>query len=409
MMREKYQNRETEMALNVVNGAINSVRTNNILKTGCRIFQDNTIGVAGCFGEASEDTWQLAKKHIQNGISYPWPLTQGIRRERDKREEQLSDSEYLERAEQLLDILKKRFPYLIFSNKMRRAEVEMSLSNELDTMMVHKDRYYTVELIFKGIDSVNVIDDALIFVGRSFNPENIISTYAPVLEAFNNRVKLPEPGLYPVLTAYTNFSGKFESDLNGRLIGSGGSFFSSKAGAKLFADNFSLVIDRSDESVLPANSFFDFEGSLLPNDRYFLIENGIVHSGYADRRTASDFNIPATAAAGGEYDDVPAISSPGMIPGFTHSSVSGLLKEADGPVIMIGMMDGGDFTDEGIFASPVQSAYLIEEGRIIGRLPELRLRGSITDLFGKNYIGTSPELLLNGNVTTMLRAEISEA
>jgi PmbA protein len=409
MIREKYQARGTEMTLSVVNGEINSVRSNSILKTGCRVFQDNKIGVAGCFGEAAEDTWQLARKHIQNGISYPWPLTKGVWRERDQREEKLSDSEYLSRAEKFLDMLKQRFPYLMFNNKMRRAEIENIITNDLGTSMVQKDRYYTVELIVKGVDSVNVIDDALVSVARKFDPEQIISTYAPIFVVFNNRVKLPKPGLYPVLTAYSHFSGKFESDLNGRLMGSGGSLFSSKAGEKMFSDKFSLVIDRSDESVLPGVPFFDFEGSMLPNDRYSLIENGVIRSGYADRRTASDFNIPSTAAAGGEYDDVPVISVPDMVPGFTHASISDLLKEADGPVVLISMMGGGDYTSDGMFASPVQTAYLIEDGRIIGRLPELKLRGSITDLFGKNYIGASPELLLNGSVTIMLKAEINEA
>ena len=396
------------MTLNV-RGGNNSVRSTDIVKTGCRVYDKNMIGVAGCFGEPTTEIRQLAENHLQYGISYPWPLTKGVIRERDRRKEDLSDNEYLSRAEKLLEILRKRFPRLVFSNKLKRTEYEVRLTNDLGTKLVEKDRYYLDALVIKGIDSVNVFDDVLVSMERSYNPERTVEYYTPLLEAFDNRVDLPAPGELPVLTAFSNFSGKFISDLNGRMLGSGGSLFSSKAGSKLFADNFSLVIDRTDSTGLPGTVFFDFEGSLLPNDRYFLIENGILRSGYADKRTAADFNTVCTASAGGEYDDVPAISPPDMIPAITHSSISELLKEVSGPVILVSMMGGGEFTSEGMFASPVQTAYLMDNGRILGRLPELKLRGKVTDLFGRNYIGTSKERLFQGEVTTLLRADVKKA
>lgn len=409
MLHETHSTHEKELTLNIVRGEINSVRSTDIVRTGCRAYDKKMIGVAGCFGEPSNEVLQLAEAHLQYGISYPWPLTKGIIRERDMRKEDLTDSEYLARAEKLMRILRKRFPQIVFSNKLRRSETEVRLTNDTGTNLVEKDRLYSVELIMKGINSINVMDDVLISYVRSFDPEKIAEYYAPLIAAFDNRVDLPVSGEMPVLALFDYFSGKFNSDLNGRVLGSGGSLFSSKVGSKLFADNFSLLIDKTAETGVPGSPFFDFEGSLLQDDRYYLIENGILHSGYADRRTASDFNVPCTAAAGGEYDDVPAIITPGLLPSITHSSVSDLLKEVKGPVVYATMMSGGDFTSEGMFASPVQTSYLVEDGQIIGRLPDLQLRGQITDLFGRNYIGSTVDEFLKGTAKTLLRAEIKKA
>ena len=52
------------------------------------------------------------------------------------------------------------------------------------------------------------------------------------------------------------------------------------------------------------------------------------------------------------------------------------------------MASGGDTTPDGHFATPVQMAYLMEDGRLVGRLPELNISGSFFDLLGSDYIGS---------------------
>lgn len=52
---------------------------------------------------------------------------------------------------------------------------------------------------------------------------------------------------------------------------------------------------------------------------------------------------------------------------------------------------GGDFTPDGLYATPVQVAYLTDGEKLIGRLPELTIKGSVKDYFGKNFIGVSKD------------------
>ena len=49
---------------------------------------------------------------------------------------------------------------------------------------------------------------------------------------------------------------------------------------------------------------------------------------------------------------------------------------------------GGDTTPDGHFATPVQLAFLLEDGKLVGRLPEISIGGNFFDMLGKDYIGT---------------------
>ncbi len=53
------------------------------------------------------------------------------------------------------------------------------------------------------------------------------------------------------------------------------------------------------------------------------------------------------------------------------------------------MAGGGDMTPGGHFATPVQMSYLIEDGKLVGRLPDLNISGNFYDLLGSDYIGAA--------------------
>ena len=56
MIRELYQQITHEVCLNVTVGKVDSVRKKNITKSGCRVYEDGCIGVAGCLGQPTEET-----------------------------------------------------------------------------------------------------------------------------------------------------------------------------------------------------------------------------------------------------------------------------------------------------------------------------------------------------------------
>ena len=59
-----------------------------------------------------------------------------------------------------------------------------------------------------------------------------------------------------------------------------------------------------------------------------------------------------------------------------------------GKSVYVIIASGGDVTPEGRYASPVQMAYLMEDGKLAGRLPNLNISGEFFDIFGKDYVGS---------------------
>ncbi len=57
--------------------------------------------------------------------------------------------------------------------------------------------------------------------------------------------------------------------------------------------------------------------------------------------------------------------------------------------IFVVLIQDGDYTPKGNFSSPVQLTFLYENGKFVGKLPELNISSNIFDMFGKSFIGVS--------------------
>ncbi|OQA27199.1 MAG: hypothetical protein BWY58_00908 [Chloroflexi bacterium ADurb.Bin344] len=113
-----------------------------------------------------------------------------------------------------------------------------------------------------------------------------------------------------------------------------------------------------------------------------------------------------TAAAGGEYNSVPALSVPPLSVLPSQKTLAEILNGRD--AIFAAVLSGGDFTNEGQFASPVQMAYSIRDGKLVGKLPELTISGNIYDLFGNDYFGQSGDKPFCGERYLVLNMDVNQ-
>ena len=60
-----------------------------------------------------------------------------------------------------------------------------------------------------------------------------------------------------------------------------------------------------------------------------------------------------------------------------------------GKAIYIAVTSGGDMTPSGDVGLPVLAAFVYEDGKLLGRLPEFSLSANIFDLLGKDLIGVA--------------------
>lgn len=394
MIRELYQVITHEVCLNVTVGRVDSVRKKNITKSGCRVYEDGCIGVAGCLGQPTEETWAEAVRALDRKVASPGPIT-GKTRHRDLREGSMAPEEFLAKVQKLLDILGEEYPDFVLSNKARMIEIEERLSNDAGLDYFTANRGYELSIVVKQVGSPNVFDTALFQQSRTFDFDRWLAEARQVLSAHRNLLDMPEGKEQLFLTSVTGGDGLaglgvLYRALNGQMYQSGASLFQGKLGEKLFDERVTISGDYTGEQSLFA-SFFDAEGVTVEGDKVSFIEKGVFKALQTDRKYAALLGTESTGCAGGAYDDAPSLAGQTL-----WVEPTGTLAEltAGKDAIVINTASGGDWTDEGNFATPVQCAYLYRDGALVGRLPEFHMTVTLDELFGKRFVGASADKFL---------------
>lgn len=387
MLKELFRIETNETALNVTQSRIDSIRRKQLVKSGCRVYENGCIGIAGTLGEATDATWRQAEENLQRSVPYPYPVEQHKHRHEDRARETLDTKTFTDRSEALLERLRTAFPRLIFSNKVLMMETISTLTNDCGLDYRCRDVHYEVVLLAKDVDSAAVFETGAMYQGRSFDIDAVFQAVSPVLEAHGTQVPLPQGQTLPVL-CNTLVIGGLEPSLNGQLYYRGASLLSGKLGEQLFSPDFTLNVDLTAQGW--SDCFFDSEGTVLPGDKLPLIDHGVLVRTMADKKTAAEFGCESTACGNGRYDDLPQLSGALTAAEPSDKTLEQLL---DGrPAALIVMASGGDCTPEGVLATPVQTAYLYQNGKLLGRLPEFNIQGSLFHLLGQDYLGLSQDM-----------------
>ncbi len=169
--------------------------------------------------------------------------------------------------------------------------------------------------------------------------------------------------------------------LGGSSYDDGSSFFVGNTGKQILGSNFTLADDALDAGFLPFP--FDLEG--LPKRRVVLIENGIVRTPAVDKAYADRLSVAPTATCwslgGTEHGSAFHLSIDGgdatreeLIRSTKHgiwvtrfNYVNGLLEPKT--ALMTGTTRDGTF--------------LIRDGEVVARLPNLRWTQSIVEAFSR--------------------------
>lgn len=392
MIREKYVSSIKELSVNVSRSRIDSIKRKAIEKTGLRIYDGGCIGYAGAIGRY--DAAELEKSAIntlKNGISYPWEPAGSLELEEDLSPGAPNEDVLLGEFEKLLDTLRETQPDFIFSDKLKLIEQDIRLTNDNGLRLHFKDRYIDMELSFKEKTSINIIDGAIAFSGRTYGHEALLKDFNEVCNAYKNIVELPEGERLPVVFTTQDKLPMLQllQDLNGSNFGSSSSLMSGKTGQKLFNGCFTLY-QTNDPAELPT-AFFDAEGTVNRDYSYSLIESGVLVSPYTDKRTAARYGLPLTGSAWAEYDSVPTLGHPNLKIKESGKTAKELLGGE--PAILVMIASGGDFTPAGDFATPVQLAFLFDGEKLIGRLPELNISSNVFDMFGNSFRGVSSDTI----------------
>ncbi|MBQ4289738.1 MAG: peptidase U62, partial [Clostridia bacterium] len=123
------------------------------------------------------------------------------------------------------------------------------------------------------------------------------------------------------------------------------------------------------------------------------------------KKIAAAYGLPNLGSASAAYDGVPDIGVHGL---YLEETAKTLRELVPGKAVLVLIASGGDATPDGHFASPVQMAYLLENGEIQGRLPALGISGDFFDLFGKDYVGTVHNVPFEGAELSAFEMDVSK-
>lgn len=400
MIKELYQQTVREVSLNVSAGRVDSLRRKNITKSGCRVYENGYLGVAGCLGQPTADTWAAAERALARQVPTAPPET-GKERIREQGEALIPAEAFRAGCEELLSTLRTEFPDFVLSNKLQMMDVEMRLENDGGLKYVDRKRSYAMILVVKQVGSPNMFDSHLLGVSRRFDREGWLAQARQVLTAHRTLLPMPEGERFLILDsamgdALQNFS-ILDKALSGREYLAGTSLFQGKLGQQLFDPRVTLSYDVAGTEWLARDDvFFDKEGTTLPGDRVDLIENGVLKTLETNKKYAAQLGLASTGGAFGDYDSAPALAALPLILASTGETLAQLTAGRD--CILPLIASGGEWTDAGDYATPVQCAYLYRDGKLVGRLPEFNLAVKLNDLFGKDFVGVSADRLLGQRV-----------
>lgn len=240
--------------------------------------------------------------------------------------------------------------------------------------------------------SMNLVDDdgGLLFVGDGDSAFNLSIDQQQVCENIEwrythakNKVSV-KSGYFPVLFAPEALGvilEPIEIAANGKTLYKGISVLADKVGQEICDKRFSLTDD-----ALYANGMssypFDDEG-VVPN-RLPIIENGVFQNYIFDLATARRMDRKSTGHGSRGTSSLPAPSFSNLLIAAGESSLKDMIAGMDYGIIVYEFLGGGmSNVLAGDFSVNIELGYLVEKGKVKGRVKDAMLSGNAFEILKK--------------------------
>lgn len=380
---------EESLSIEVIAGKINSSRFKNITKKGLRLFDQGKIFTNSFVGEITDaelmKKGEDAKNKVGVGIPYDYNLP-------SKTHLKIVDEESLkaplnsinEAIEQTMERLGKYSNEFVFNGKFQRAffttQIRSSEGLELTRTFAYNEWHY----LFKRVGSPNLLDGYFEESAKNLNIKDVLDKNIPYLDAYKNEIKFTA-GKYPVLFIEgSSLLSKLSESLVAEKYCLGSALYSGKMNQQIFSPQFSLYdVNYSPDHGLYKK--FDAEGTVRELSHLPLIEKGVMKNVIADLRTAKKYGVEATGNGLRSYDSAVSTGFNSLQISRGQRNTQDILKSLNNCVVVF-MGHGGDFTDKGDFSTPLQLSFLVKNGEIVGRLPQLTVKTTTSEMFNSRLI-----------------------
>jgi len=383
MKTEKIIKTSSSRCINVSANKVTSLRINNETYNTVRVYDNGFIGVEGRIGSADFDEMKKsAAEKLKQQITYPETHDAPVTREIDAAKYILSEKEFIPQIKKLLSRLEQENPDFLFSNKVILRNDESSYENSDGSFLRYSGGNLTVSLATKHKGSANIMDEFCGGESDVFDIDKICRDAKMKCDAFLNYLPQIEDDEAYVIGDFEpiyQFIEHFLAD----LYFNKSSLLDGKLGQRVFSEKFSLAINRDPEKQINL-PFFDDEGVVNKDYVNYIVKNGVLERVLTCKKSAAKYNVENTGSSSASYDGVPDLGAMGLYVSPTANELQEIVK---GKAVYISMTSGANMTPSGDLSIPAQSAYLYENGKLAGRLPEMTVSGNVFDILGKDFVG----------------------
>lgn len=384
MEKEVLVSKYKSITLNVTANKIDSYRRQEEEMNTVRVYEDGKIGIAGSLGELDEKALtEEAEKALSYGIKYPCKLKSEVRTV-DRTKEIIPVKDFISKMQHLLDRIAEECPKFAASDKIYLTHSEDSYKNSKGSELFTASDVMSISFLLQNKGSGNLFDCGYTADITDYDEDLVVADCKKMHDAFYNNVDIEE-GEYPVFFMPGDIFGVFGRHFFATFYASGGSLLSGKLGEKVFNEKLTFCSDKNLDTNRYA-CFFDDEGEIAPDDfRQPLIKDGVFTNVLTCKGISEKFTLPNAATASAAYDGVPDI---GYSSSYIKPTTKSVSEITNGKAVLLIMAQGGDMTPDGHFATPVQLSYLVENGEIVGKLPDINISGDFFKMLGEDYLGT---------------------
>lgn len=404
-MKDIFTWKEDSFSVEVTANEISSARSRKLSKKVARYFKDDRyISQIAIGDQTPQQLWQQCENNFTFALPISYEVPPIHKDVFNHSSSKLSPHDFETNISSLLEKFKKDFPNFIVQGKFTLENSQRHYLQESGGEISSQATLVNAYLCLKYRSSANIIDHVIDLAGdTAVNLASITNGHADFLNVWDKETTLT-PGKKNVcfLGETSDLLGKLIQSLRPEVFHSGASILSGKAQSKIFHQDLSI----NDCALDPDNGIFrpfDDEGTVRPKASHPVVTNGVFHGPLYDLRTAHKYNMKTTGNAyrspipRGALDVTP--NSLDLLPGSKTLTEHFLSHDE---VIVILMAGGGDTTADGEFSTPAQVAFLVKDGKVVGRLPQITLRGNIRDYLGKDFIGIAKDRLCSGRQRPLL-------
>ena len=372
---------------------LNSIDDVSYSAVYCRLFNEGKVGNASINNPEQIDTMiKNAKESAVFGemldITLPSENNyQNLNWLYNNKNIQYNKTDLKEMAGELLNEIKKFAPQAKVSTGAQNNCSQLYLSNTSGFV----GEYQTSSLSIHGGLFELAEDGSFLemYEGQSFyddscNFASILIDLEQRLERSRQNSVLKKTGKMPVIFAPPSIDmilSPIEIAINGKTLYKELSLFAHKLDEQMFDKKFNFIDDPY-YYLGPASAPFDDEGTI--GKKLDIIKDGVFKNFIYDCTTAKKMNAQTTGHASRNSLSLPTPALSNRVLGVGESSLEEMIASVDyGLMLVMSLGEGQSNTMAGDFSVLAETAYLIENGQLKGKVKDIMLSGNAFELLKK--------------------------